>query len=264
MHIACCQLNIAWQDKPRNFARVRELLDQARLPANSLVLVPEMFATGFSMDTHLIAEPAGPNSQTAEFVKSLARQHRCIIIAGVASRDSDSQFRNRALVFTPDGELAASYAKFHPFTLGKESEHYAPGQDLVTFPWRAGDEALTVAPMICYDLRFPELFRAATRKGAHLLAVIANWPIARHEHWLALLRARAIENQCYVAGCNRTGTDPFLTYIGGSIIYDPTGNVLAQATNTESVITAEIHPPDLHLYRTKLPFLQDIRADLFP
>jgi omega-amidase len=264
MHITCCQLNIAWQDKPRNFARVRELLGEAHLPAQSLVLLPEMFATGFSMETDLIAEAPGADSATCSFLKALALEHRCTFMAGLASRDRDGRCRNRALVFTPAGDLAASYAKFHPFTLGKESEHYAPGHDLVTFPWKEGEESLTVAPAVCYDLRFPELFRAATRKGAHLLAVIANWPIARHEHWLALLRARAIENQCFVAGCNRAGTDPLLTYLGGSIIYDPSGKVLAEAGNGESVITAEIHPPDLHLYRTKLPFLRDIRADLFP
>jgi predicted amidohydrolase len=119
---------------------------------------------------------------------------------------------------------------------------------------------LKVSPFVCYDLRFPEHFRAATKRGAQLLTVIANWPVARIHHWTALLQARAIENQAYVAGVNRCGKDPTLTYNGRSMIVSPKGEVLADAGHGESVIGVEIDPAELEVYRQQLPFLADMRA----
>jgi len=121
-----------------------------------------------------------------------------------------------------------------------------------------------VAPFVCYDLRFPEVFRIAAARGAQLLAVIANWPSAREAHWLTLLRARAIENQAYVAGVNRCGEDPRLRYTGRSVIIDPRGEVLADAGSDEAVITADIDLADLEEYRRSFPALADMRRELLP
>src|SRR5207248_5294148 len=137
---------------------------------------------------------------------------------------SDGRARNKALVFSPAGELLASYAKMQPFVPGGEAEHYAAGEKIVAFRWAD----FVISPFICYDLRFPEIFREAV--AAHrpeLFVVIANFPEKRIGHWVPLLQARAIENQAYVVGVNRIGKDPHYTYSGRSLIIDPHGEILA-------------------------------------
>ncbi|HKG80277.1 MAG TPA: nitrilase-related carbon-nitrogen hydrolase, partial [Pyrinomonadaceae bacterium] len=119
----------------------------------------------------------------------------------------------------------------------------------------------TVSPFICYDLRFPEIFRAAVFQGAQLFVVIANWPASRVRHWITLLKARAIENQAYVMGVNRCGNDPKLSYSGHSMIIDPRGEVLADASEVEGVISAEIDAEALAQYRREFPFLNDIHHE---
>src|SRR5204863_3694256 len=131
------------------------------------------------------------------------------------------------------------FAKLHPFSPAGEHEHFTPGQDIVLFDWHA----VKVAPLVCYDLRFPEIFRRAMLRGAQMLIVIANWPASRSEHWKTLLRARAIENQAYIVGVNRIGEDPNASYTGSSQIIDPAGVVLADAHDQRCVITAEIDLP---------------------
>jgi predicted amidohydrolase len=257
MQLACCQFDIAWEDKPANFRKVAEMVRAARLEPGALLLLPEMFATGFSMNTAVTAEPAG--GPTSTFLAELARDHRVHVLGGVAIRGADGKARNEALVFGPDGRFIASYAKVHLFTYGTEDKHYAPGDGLLRFNW--GPQAgCAVAPRICYDLRFPELFRRDAGEGAELLTVIANWPVTRQAHWVTLLRARAIENQAYVAGCNRIGRDGNgLEYAGGSQIIDFGGHVLADAGAEEAVISAAVDPAALREYRARLPFLADMR-----
>ena len=144
---------------------------------------------------------------------------------------ADGRGRNEAVVFNPEGKLICRYAKIHPFSFGGESKHYAPGTEIVSFQWHD----FVAAPFICYDLRFPEVFRIATRRGAHLIAVIANWPAKRVSHWVALLQALAIENQAYVVGVNRVGNDPKLGYPGRSLIVDPQGEIVAEGSDREFV-----------------------------
>jgi predicted amidohydrolase len=162
------------------------------------------------------------------------------------------------VVTDPGGETVARYQKIHPFAPGKEGQHYAGGKSVVTFPCGP----FTVAPFVCYDLRFPEIFRAGMQRGANLIVVIANWPTSRAGHWLTLLRARAIENQSYVLGVNRSGTDPFLPYPGRSLIVDYRGEQLAQGGDAEQVIAADVEIGPLLAYRRELPFLADARRDL--
>jgi predicted amidohydrolase len=255
--VACCQLDAAWEDKAASFARARALLAAARLPAGALVLLPELFATGFSMNVDAIAEPEdGP---TVAFLKGVASDFGVAVLGGVVRRGPDGRGRNRAVAVSPAGDVLADYAKIHPFTFGEEAKHYRGGDAVATFPWAD----TTVAPAICYDLRFPELFRAAVGQGAQVLAVIANWPAVRQAHWTALLAARAIENQCYVVGCNRAGDDPANHYAGGSIVIDPRGNVVAGAGAAPCVLQAALDLPALRAYRQNFPALADIRRDLF-
>jgi predicted amidohydrolase len=178
-------------------------------------------------------------------------------LGGLVRQDPDGRGRNEAVAFSPEGELLARYSKIHPFTFGGESEHYARGETICSFRWHD----LEVTPFICYDLRFPEIFRAAVKRGAHLFAVIANWPAKRENHWMTLLRARAIENQAYVAGVNRCGADPKLLYSGRSLIIDPRGETLADAGSEEAMISAEVDLEKLLAWRTEFPVLQDMHWD---
>ncbi|MCY2991543.1 MAG: carbon-nitrogen family hydrolase [Planctomycetota bacterium] len=255
MHLACCQLGIVWEDKPANYGRVETLLAAAQLPPGTLLLLPEMFATGYTMRAEAVAEP--PDGPTAHFLADLASRYQIWVQGGIAIQSVDSSRpRNEMLVFSPAGQLAARYAKIHLFSFVGEPEHYAPGESLAAWEW----QGTSVAPAICYDLRFPELFRAAAIGGAEIFTVIACWPAAREEHWLALLRARAIENQGYVAAANRCGADPFgQAYSGRSQIIDPRGQILADAGSAAGVIQAEIDMEGLRRYRQEFPALRDIR-----
>jgi predicted amidohydrolase len=255
MRLACCQLDIAWEDKTANYRRVEALVEAAGLPPGTLLLLPEMFATGFTMNAPSVAEAVdGP---TAGFVSGLACRHGIFVQAGVVVRDAGAgQPRNEALVFDPVGRQFARYAKMHLFSFAGEPAHYSAGQSPVLFDW----QAVLVAPAICYDLRFPELFRHLIKSRAQVLAVIACWPAPREEHWLALLRARAIENQCFVVAANRCGRDPSgLAYGGRSQIIDPRGEVLTDAGTREGVIQAEIDLEAQDRYRREFPALADMR-----
>jgi predicted amidohydrolase len=252
MNLVCCQWNIAWEDKPANYARVRALLAVAKPAPGSLVVLPEMFATGFSMNAAMIQE--GAASPTESFLAQIAREQGVYVLGGLVSA-ARGRPRNEAAVCSPDGQLLARYAKMYPFTPGGEAQAYAAGDEIVTFRW----DRCVVSPFICYDLRFPEVFRAAARRGAQLLVVLANWPVVRLEHWITLLRARAIENQAYVAGVNRCGADPQLVYPGRSLIVDPLGQVVADAGEAEGVISAEVSLAELEAWRAHFPALRDMR-----
>jgi predicted amidohydrolase len=256
MRVICCQLNIAWEDKPANFAAVRRILDGAGVPPGSLVVLPEMFATGFSMNVASIAD--GRPSETEAFMSLLARERGAYVLGGLVAAASGGKGANKAVAFSPEGAVIARYRKIHPFSYAQEDRHYVPGGDVVTFDWRGA----RVSPFICYDLRFPEVFRAATRRGAQVLVVIANWPATRVEHWVTLLRARAIENQAYVAGVNRCGNDPKLAYPGRSVIVGPRGEVMADAGDGEGVAWADLDFAALESYRREFPVLRDIRYGL--
>jgi predicted amidohydrolase len=255
VNVIALQLDIAWENKPANFAKVRELLVQASPEKDSLVVLPEMFATGFSMNVDAIAESYG--GETEQFLADIATTFGIHLIAGAAMRGRDGKARNKALVFSPEGKLIAFYAKMHPFTPGGEAEHYTAGDHPVAFRW--GD--CTVSPFVCYDLRFPEVFReAAAAHRPELFAVIANWPEKRIQHWVRLLQARAIENQAYVVGVNRVGSDPYYAYTGRSMIIDPQGEILVDAGEREGFIQAKLDLANLRKYREGLPFLADLRA----
>jgi predicted amidohydrolase len=253
MTIYCCQLDLAWEDKQANFAKARSLLTAAKPERGSLVLLPELFATGFTMNAAPLAEK--PGGETEQFLAGLACELGVFTLGGVLGAGSQGRGRNLSVVFSPEGREITRYAKMQTFTIGGETAAYEAGSEPVIFAW-AG---FAVAPFICYDLRFPEHFRAATRRGAQLITVISSWPVARIEHWVALLRARAIENQAYVAGCNRSGKDPKLNYNGRSLIVSPKGDVLADAGDGEKVIRADVDLAALLAYRKELPFLADMR-----
>jgi predicted amidohydrolase len=250
-----CQLDIVWHDKEANYARLRSLVDAAQPPPGSLVVAPEMFATGFSMQVADIAETS--SGATLAFLAQAAVRWRSHVLAGVITRQADGLGRNEAVLIDPAGREAARYAKRHPFSLCGETTHFAAGEEIVVH----AVGPFMLAPTICYDLRFPETYRRAALAGANLIAVIANWPEVRISHWRALLVARAIENQAYVVGVNRSGSDPTLHYTGQSLIVDPWGRLLADAGDGERVIQADLAIEPLEEYRRHLPALADMRRD---
>ncbi|MCD6365286.1 MAG: carbon-nitrogen family hydrolase [Planctomycetes bacterium] len=255
MKVLAVQLDIAWEDKQANFARVREALATAAPPPGSLIVLSEMFATGFSLDVAVTAE--APGGETAQFLAEIARVHKAFVIGGLAVKGPDRQARNMSLTFGPKGDELSRNYKMHAFTPSGEEDFYAPG-DTVAVAQIAG---LGVCTVICYDLRFPEVFRAGLRRGAQLFAVIASWPAERRSHWCALLKARAVENQAYVVGVNRCGRDPNHSFAGDSVIIDPRGEVLREAGAEQCVIAADVEAQSVVAWREQFPAIADMRTD---
>lgn len=255
MKVVCCQLNTLWEARAANHLKVRELLRASPPPRGSMVILPEMFATGFSMNVAAVSDTR--SRETSDFLAQLASEQDVYVVGGVVHTASDGRGRNECAVFSPDGREVTRYCKMYPFTYAGESKHYVSGEDIRLFPW----QGFTVAPFICYDLRFPEVFRAAVTRGAEVFVVIANWPTPRIQHWVALLKARAIENQAYVVGVNRCGSDPQLHYPGRSMVIDPQGAVVVDAGAEEGIVNAELDLEALRSYRREFPVLADIRSN---
>lgn len=253
MQIFALQTATVWHDPAANRAAVRELLDQAQPEPGALVVLPETFAAGFSAD---IARATDGVAETEGFLAAQAKAHGIAIMAGLAVKAGDCG-ANESVTWGPDGSELARYRKLQPFTPAGEHVNYPAGNEVVVFEFGG----FKIAPFICYDLRFPEIFRAAVDKGADLLTVIGNWPNRRHQHWTTLLKARAIENQVAVIGVNRAGADPEFTYAGGSLILGPQAEVLAEAGDAPGLIRAEISPELVRDWRAQFPALRDRRPD---
>jgi omega-amidase len=247
------QLDIQWENAEANFRRVQKLLDEARPEPDSLIVLPEMFPTGFSKNLSITLEQSdGP---TAQFLRAEAIKRQCAIMGGLVLPGADGKGRNVSLTFSPGGELLAEYTKQQPFSLGGELTVHDAATETVLFDY----QGFKIAPTICYDLRFPELYRRATAAGAEVLVNIASWPIKRVAHWLTLLQARAIENLAWVIGVNRCGTDPEFVYPGRSVVIDPHGNVVTEAGSTEQVVCSVLDKEVLDSWRTDFPALRDAK-----
>jgi predicted amidohydrolase len=254
MHVLALQLDSVWENKAANHARVLRLLQTARPEPRSLVVLPEMFATGFSMNVAGIAD----HGETQEFLAKLAREFGVWVLGGFVTAGDGQLGRNEAALFDITGQEITRYQKVHPFRYAGETKYFEPGTKAVV----VACNEFQLAPIICYDLRFPELFRADLRGGADLFAVIANWPTPRLDHWLTLLKARAIENQAYVIGVNRCGRDPNVAYPGRTQIISPRGEVLTDGGEAEGVVRAELDLTALQGYRREFPVLEDRRNEI--
>jgi predicted amidohydrolase len=257
MRVAAVQMDLAWERVDDNLQRAAALFARAAERGAELVTVPEMFATGFSMNAEAVAEDDGGPIET--FLSDQAREHGFHLLGTKARRTAGGRPVNAALLFGPDGALLSTQHKIHPFTLAGEQNHFDAGDELAV----TTVGGLELATAICYDLRFPELFRALAFRGATLIVVPANWPIPRVAAWSHLLISRAIENQCYVVGVNRVGHGAGLDYDGCSAIVDPLGEVLASGRVTEQILVADLDPDRVTRVREELPFLGDARKDLF-
>lgn len=257
MKFAAIQHDIVWCDREANFAHLTDLVESAVRRGAQFVLLSETFSTGFAVDSPNFAEDeGGPSSQ---FLIDQARRHG-VWVAGSCpeipkdSVSSDCRPANTLVVAAADGTVHR-YRKIHPFTFGGEDRHVRPGTDLVTIT--VGD--LRVSLFVCYDLRFSDEFWELAR-DTDVYLIPANWPASRRDHWTTLLRARAIENQAYVVGCNRVGSGGGLEYSGDSCIIDPYGEILASLTGEEGVLLADVTAARVTDVRDRFRFLPDRRS----
>jgi predicted amidohydrolase len=212
-----------------------------------------MFSTGFSTNLAITCQTVAREDEV--FLRELAQTHQSAVMGGVVSDGPGGKGLNQSVTFDCGGREVVRYSKIQPFMLGSEGECHAAGNEICTF----GLEAFTVAPFVCYDLRFPEHFRAAVKKGADLMVVIASWPVKRYHHWLTLLQARAIENLAFVIGVNRTGADPNFLHNGRSVVVSPHGHIIADAGEAEQVLSVRIDAEVVQQWRRDFPALQDMR-----
>lgn len=253
MKLALYQMNIIWEDKEANYMRVKQRLEIAHERRIELFLLPEMSFTGFSMNTNMTKES---DSRTIKRMINYAKHYHMAIGFGWV-KDCGEKSENHYTVVNRDGEILADYAKIHPFSYSGENEKFQGGKDIVAF--RLND--IDFSSFICYDLRFPEIFQIASKK-AKVFLVPANWPEARSEHWKCLLRARAIENQVYMAAINCVGEINGLGYSGDSCIIDPNGKVLAELPKKEGVLEYDL-TDDVQEIRNRFPVKRDRREALY-
>jgi omega-amidase len=250
LKIGLVQYSPVWENKLGSIEKIKKLLTETN--KIDLLIFPEMTITGFTMKSSDYAEPF--NGETYSFFSSLAKHKKCAIIYGFIEKGKKKNF-NTLVHLNNQGKILKTYRKIHPFSYSTEDVYYGKGKETVTTKVKGIKTGLS----ICYDLRFPELYRLYAKEKVHLIVDIANWPDTRIEHWRALLKARAIENQCFAIGVNRVGDDPKLHYNGYSSIYDPMGNEVVSIPNEEKIIIAEIDMTLVNDIRNKLPFLTDMR-----
>jgi predicted amidohydrolase len=261
MKISLIQSDISWNNPSENVRRCAALASEALASQGEVLIFPEMFTCGFSMPTGNLAEESSHEGR--EFLRTLASQHSVFTIGSTPEVGSVGENYNTAWIFGPDG-AQSSYRKIHPFSLGGEADSYSPGTHTQTAVLEGSSgETLRCTALICYDLRFAPLFWAEAPR-TDLFVVVANWPVTRREHWLTLLRARAIENQAYVAGVNRVGVGGGLTYSGDSVLFAPDGTELGALGDSQGTLTCDVTSTAVAAWREKLPALRDRRPEIYP
>lgn len=260
--ISLAQMDCRLGDPEANFADVTALIAEAARRGSDLVLLPELWSTAYALDAAAsLASPLAATSSAEGWfgrVAALAAAHR-IYVGGSLLEARGGRYYNCFALYGPDGVLCGAYRKVHLFRLMDEEKYLAPGEELalLDLPW--GKTGLA----ICYDLRFPELLRSYALAGARLLLIPAEWPHPRREHWRTLLRARAIENQCFVAACNRIGATGHNTFFGASTVIDPWGEPLVEAGEVAALLTVTADLALVDEVRRRIPVFEDRRADLY-
>lgn len=252
LRITRVQANQVWEDKAANFSNYTRLLQEVD---TDLIVLPEMFQTGFSMNTEALGESM-ENSESIDWLKELAREKNAAVYTSLIIVENGQAY-NRGVFVKPDLSIQY-YDKRKTFGLAGEDKHFASGTNEVIVEYQGWKLQL----QICYDLRFPEIVRNRTTSNQSfaydVILYVANWPAKRNLHWKTLLRARAIENQCFVIGVNRVGEDKLgLSYTGDSLLIDALGNEQQMNANQEAIVTNTINMDELLKIREALPFLRD-------
>lgn len=257
MRIALAQSDIIWENKVLNLSVAESFIEQGVKEKVDLILFPEMSFTGFTMSTNNMADS---NGETEEYIKNLALKNKINIGIGyIELNNGNSKAKNNYSIISKEGIVLSTYSKIHPFSFGTENLYYEGGEDISY----ATIEDFIISTFICYDLRFPEIFQLSSKK-AGLITVAANWPSSRKDHWITLLRARAIENQCFIAGINRVGTGDGIEYSGNSLIIDPLGNIISSSMeNMEGLIIGDLDISLLESTRNNFKLKEDRKEALY-
>ena len=256
------QMDCFFGDPARNFERAEGFVDEAARRGSDLVVLPELWSTAYDLENaDAYASPLANCAKDPGWFGRFATMARDngVWLTGSLLERRGGQFYNTMALYDPQGSLAAAYSKIHLFQLMNEHQHLAPGETraLHELPWGCTGLA------ICYDLRFPELFRRYALDGARLIILPSEWPHPRRMHWRTLLRSRAIENQCFIAACNRVGTTEGVTFFGSSAVIDPWGETLIEGGETETLLTVRIDLDTVEATRSKIPIFADRRPELY-
>lgn len=256
MRLALTQMDIIWEEPGKNQETCRRLTKEAHKQKCDWIIFPELTLTGFTMQPEKFSEPlCDSHAPTHQFFHSLSKEYTISIAYGYIAF-AHGQCYNQLVLLSPEASLM-EYSKIHPFSYGAEARHYTGG-DRIAICEQSG---IFLSGFICYDLRFPEIFQIASR-NAEIIFVIANWPAERITHWHTLLQARAIENQCFIFGINRTGQGDGHSYPPSSIGYNPYGEPVTLAENTE-LLYADIDPALANRYRADFPLKTDRKRELY-
>lgn len=255
MKVGLTQMDIIWENKEKNMEKARKLMEQAVKQGVDLLVFPEMTLTGFTMNTALAGEEM-LFSPTLRFFKETSRQYHMAMAFGFVE-DFGEEYYNKLIVVS-EGRIIYDYDKIHPFNYGEEGKHYIGGHEVKT----TNLQHVELSGFVCYDLRFPEIFQAVSGH-ADMIMVIANWPKERILQWETLLRARAIENQCYIIGVNRVGKGNGLEYIESSMAFDPMGERLTKAHSRSELMVVEVDADKVKQIRGQFPFKEDRQVELY-
>lgn len=250
MKVEICQTNIIWENKMENLNKAEMFIKKSK---SNLILFPEMSFTGFSMNTSAIGEK---DSFTINYIKNMAIKNNKAIGFGWVYKSEDKA-ENHYTFVNSNGEILSDYIKIHPFSYSGEDKYFKKGNKINIFKFMD----FKISSLICYDLRFPEIFQAVSKKS-DIIIVAANWPKARADHWKTLIKARAIENMCYIIGINCVGKVGKLNYNGDSCVVSPDGKIIEMLSNEEGSIVFDIEN-DVEKYRKSFPTKIDRREDLY-
>ncbi|MDD1686598.1 nitrilase-related carbon-nitrogen hydrolase [Methanoregula sp.] len=256
VRICSAQITSVWDDPDKTLQKAGLFVHHAAVSGAALICFPEQFATGWDPCSDSHAEER--DGTIVSTLRNLATENN-IGILGSFREKAGSHPKNTAVAVGSDGSIHATYAKMHLFSPGGEDTIFAPGSDLGIFTLGP----LTCGIALCYDLRFPELFRLYAKKGVQAVFVPAAWPESRMKHWELFITARACENQMYVCGINTTGRTPVDTYVGGSMTVDPQGSIVCRANDAEQLLFCDLDPEIVTTARETFPVARDRREELY-
>jgi omega-amidase len=251
-------MNIVFGNPNKNYQSAEAFIEKALSENPDIIVLPELWTTGYDL-TRLNEIADQEAAQTIDFLQKLAKKHQVHFVGGSVANRDEKGVKNTLLIINKDGALVHQYSKLHLFKLMDEHVYLEAGTKKGLFQL----DNYQFAGAICYDIRFPEWIRAHTSAGAEALFVVAEWPAPRLSHWRALLIARAIENQCYVIACNRAGHDPNNQFAGHSLIIDPWGEVIAEAGESEEILSAEIEMDLVKEVRIQIPIFADRKPEFY-
>ncbi len=253
--ITLVQMNVKLGCPKKNLRRVKKLLEPVK-QAPDIILLPELWSSGYDFTN--FAKLATTTPTMLEQLATIANMSGSYVGGSLIEKDNGN-FYNTFFLIDPKGDCIAAYRKIHLFSLMEEDRHFSPGHK----PCLVKICGLQVGLMTCYDIRFPELSRSLTLKGAQLLLVCAQWPRPRTAHWRALLKARAIENQLFVAACNRIGQGQEHRYPGSSTIIDPWGETILKAPDRQGAFSATIDLSKVKEVRQTIACFNDRRPEIY-